>query len=72
MSLLGVSCLRRELGLTGGKRTRKTELSVNTVDAVDSIEVLDTGDLETRSSSLTRGNRRVGKEVFPDLVYISA
>lgn len=54
------------LGLARIKRTRQGELVVDSVDTVDSVEVLDAGDLEASGGTLARGDRGVGKEVLPD------
>lgn len=56
-----------ELGLASSKGRRQAELRLDTIDTVNSVQVLDEGDLETCSGSLTRGNRGVSEEVFPNL-----
>jgi hypothetical protein len=60
-----------QLRPASGESSGQTELSVDTVNAVNSVEVLDAGNLEASGSSLAGGNRRVGEEVFPDLMVIS-
>ena len=57
----------RKLGPTSSKSSGQTELGVDTVNAVDSVKVLDASNLEASGRSLAGGNRRVGEEVFPDL-----
>jgi len=56
------------LRLASLEGTSKRELSVDTVDTVNGVEVLDAGNLEAGGGTLTGGNRGVGKEVLPDAV----
>lgn len=69
---LDLRLLGGELGLRGSKSGRQAVLRVDTVNAVDGVEVLDAGNLEAGCATLAGGNRGVGKEVFPDLVLLAA
>ena len=59
---------RRLVGsLAGLKSPGQSELSVNALDAVCGIQVLDEGDLIAGSGALARNDGGVSKEEFPDL-----
>ena len=60
------------LGPAGLERTREGELGVDTLNTVGGVDVLDEGDLEAGSRTLTRRNGGVGEEEFPDLMIRSA
>jgi hypothetical protein len=54
------------LSLARIESTGEGELSVNAIDTVHGIEVLNAGDLEAGGGTLARSDRGVGKEVLPD------
>ena len=64
-SLLGKAGLAGSLA--GSKSTGDTELSVEAVHAVRSVQVLLDHDLEARGATLPGGNDRPGEEELPDL-----
>ena len=55
-------------GLTSGS---ETELSLDAVDAVGGVDVLDEGELPAGGTTLARGDCRGSQEVLPDLVKVS-
>lgn len=59
--------LGSKLRLASSEGTSETELSLDAVNAVNSVEVLDTGDLEASSAALARSDGGIGEEVLPDL-----
>jgi hypothetical protein len=63
---LGLLC---EPGLACRKGSGQAVLRVDTINTVDSVQVLDEGNLEACSGTLAGRNRRVSQEVFPDLAY---
>jgi hypothetical protein len=59
---------RRLVGsLAGLKSPGQRELSVNALDAVSGVQVLNEGDLIASSGALARNDGGVSKEEFPDL-----
>lgn len=56
------------LGFAGLQSPRQRELSVDTIDTVDSVEVLHAGNLEASGGTLAGSDRGVSKEVLPDAV----
>lgn len=52
-----------------GQRARQIELRGDSLNSVRGIDVLDHGDLVARRGTLSRGDRRDGKEVFPYLLF---
>src|SRR5690242_370217 len=61
--------LGKEVGVLGLARlesTREGELGVDAINTVNSVEVLDAGDLEASGRTLAGCDRGVGKEVLPD------
>lgn len=59
------------LGLAGSESCGQAKLGVDTLDAVNSVKVLNAGNLEAGSGTLAGSDRRVGEEVFPDLAVVS-
>lgn len=60
----------REGGLSGGlggAKSAEAELSVDALDTVGGVDVLDHGDLVASGGTLTRDDGGVGKEELPDL-----
>jgi hypothetical protein len=51
----------------GVQSTRETKLSGNAFDTVGGVDILDYDDLVAGSGSLPGDDRRVSKEVFPNL-----
>ena len=54
------------LSLARIESTGEGELSVDAIDTVHGVEVLNAGDLEASCGALARSDRGVGKEVLPD------
>ena len=65
-NLLG---FRRKLCPARSKSGRQTELGLNTIDAVDGVEVLDASNVEACSGTRARSNRGLCEKVFPNLGY---
>ena len=49
--------LPRELSLARSESTRQTVLCMDTIDTMDGVEVLDTGNLEARRGTLAGSDR---------------
>lgn len=59
--------LAGKLLLGSSESSRQTVLSLDAVNAVNSVEVLDASDLEASGTTLAGSDGRIGEEVFPDL-----
>lgn len=57
-----------EVDLSGAKRSRKSELSVDALNTVSGVDVLDQDNLVAGSTTLSGYDGRVGEEVLPDLI----
>jgi hypothetical protein len=49
----------------------QVELSGNSFNTVGGVDVLDQGDLVASRCALPGGDGRVGKEIFPDLLWLA-
>ena len=57
-----------DLRAASSESRRQTELSLDTLNTVNSVEVLDASDLEACGRALAGSDRGVGEEVLPDLL----